>query len=96
MFCTWIYGLVATTSTRNLTGFDTDDLSEGSSNLYHTTARVNSAIDMRLTTDDLSEGSSNLYHTTARVTIVNNVSRRYSSSTATLTNANNITGTGNI
>ena len=38
-------GWALTTSTRNLTGFDTDDLSEGSSNLYHTTARVNSAID---------------------------------------------------
>ena len=42
-------GWGATTSTRNLTGFDTDDLSEGSSNLYHTTARVNSAIDSRVT-----------------------------------------------
>ena len=41
-------GWAATTSTRNLTGFDTDDLSEGSSNLYHTTARVNSAIDSRV------------------------------------------------
>ena len=42
-------GWGATTSTRNLTGFDTDDLSEGSTNLYHTTARVNSAIDSRVT-----------------------------------------------
>ena len=41
-------GWAVTTSTRNLTGFDTDDLSEGSSNLYHTTARVNSAIDSRV------------------------------------------------
>ena len=41
-------GWAATTSTRNLTGFDTDDLSEGSTNLYHTTARVNSAIDSRV------------------------------------------------
>ena len=30
--------------TRNLTGFDTDDLSEGSSNLYHTTARARAAV----------------------------------------------------
>ena len=45
MFCTWIYGLkAATTSTRNLTGFDTDDLSEGSSNLYYTDARVGTYI----------------------------------------------------
>ena len=42
-------GWAVTTSTRNLTGFNTDDLSEGSSNLYHTTARVNSAIDSRVT-----------------------------------------------
>ena len=41
-------GWAATTGTRNLTNFDTDDLSEGSSNLYHTTARVNSAIDSRV------------------------------------------------
>ena len=41
-------GWAATTSTRNLTGFDTDDLSEGSSNLYYTTSRVNSAIDSRV------------------------------------------------
>jgi len=41
-------GWAATTSTRNLTGFNTDDLSEGSSNLYYTTSRVNSAIDSRV------------------------------------------------
>ena len=49
--------------------FDTDNLDEGSSNLYHTTARVNTAFDTRLgtkTTDNLTEGSSNLYHTTGR------------------------------
>ena len=33
-------GWAVTTSTRNLTGFDTDDLSEGSSNLYFTNARA--------------------------------------------------------
>ena len=42
-------GWAVTTSTRNFTGFDTDDLSEGSTNLYHTTTRVNSAIDSRVT-----------------------------------------------
>ena len=41
-------GWAAFTNTRNLTNFDTDDLSEGSSNLYHTTTRVNSAIDSRV------------------------------------------------
>jgi len=37
------------TQTRNLTGFDTDDLSEGSTNQYYTTTRANSAIDARVT-----------------------------------------------
>ena len=55
-------------STRNLTEFTTDDLTEGSSNLYYTTTRANSDFDTRLatkTTNDLSEGS-NLYFTTSR------------------------------
>ena len=41
--------------TRNLTGFDTDDLSEGSSNLYHTTARARAAVSA---SGDLSYNSS--------------------------------------
>jgi len=48
---------------------DTDDVTEGSSNLYYTSARANADFDTRLATketDDLGEGSSNLYHTTAR------------------------------
>ena len=53
-------GWAATTGTRNLTSFDTDDLSEGSSNLYFTNARADARI-AAATTDDLSEGSSNLY-----------------------------------
>ena len=67
-------GWATTTATRNLTSFDTDDLSEGSSNLYFTNARADARI-AAATTDDLSEGSSNLYHTTARVQAVsiNNV-----------------------
>jgi len=47
---------------------DTDDVAEGSSNLYYTSARANADFDTRLATKDtgdLSEGS-NLYHTTAR------------------------------
>src|SRR5210317_786416 len=53
----------------NLSNNDTDDLSEGSTNLYYTDTRVNSAFDTRLATkdtDDLSEGSTNLYYTTTR------------------------------
>jgi len=52
---------------------DTDDLSEGSTNLYYTDARANSAFDTRLATkdsDNLSEGSSNLYFTAARANAV--------------------------
>ena len=37
------------TNARNLTGFDTDDLTEGSSNLYYTVTRANTAIDNRVT-----------------------------------------------
>ena len=58
----WIALLDETNST-------TDNLSEGSSNLYYTDARANTAFDTRLATkdtDDLSEGSTNLYYTDAR------------------------------
>ena len=47
----------------------TDNLSEGSNNLYHTNTRVNSLFDTRLATKDtgdLTEGT-NLYHTNDRV-----------------------------
>ena len=48
---------------------DTDDLSEGTTNLYYTSARANADFDTKLAgayTDDLSEGSTNLYFTDAR------------------------------
>ena len=47
----------------------TNDLSEGSNNLYYTVARSDSDFDKNLdsaTTDKLSEGSTNLYYTVAR------------------------------
>ena len=53
------------TNTRNYTGVDTDDVSEGSSNLYFTNARADARI-AAADTDNLSEGSSNLYFTNAR------------------------------
>ena len=40
------------TNTRNLTGFDTDDLSEGSSNLYFTNARADARITNALKDED--------------------------------------------
>ena len=48
---------------------DTDDITEGSSNLFYTVARANSAIDAKFSsndTDNLSEGSTNLYYTNSR------------------------------
>ena len=92
-------GWAATTSTRSLFGFDTDDLSEGSSNLYYTNARFDTRFSAK-NTDNLSEGSSNLYHTTARVQAVsiNNVVEDTSPQLGGNLdlNSNNITGTGNI
>ena len=92
-------GWAATTSTRNLTGFDTDDLSEGSSNLYFTNARADARISAA-NTDDLSEGSTNLYYTDARAQAVsiNNVVEDTSPQLGGNLdlNSNNITGTGDI
>ena len=92
-------GWAATTSTRSLFGFDTDDLSEGSSNLYYTNARFDTRFSAK-NTDNLSEGSSNLYHTTARVQAVsiNNVVEDTSPQLGGNLdlNSNNITGTGDI
>jgi hypothetical protein len=47
---------------------NTDSLAEGSTNLYYTTARANSAIDAKMTTTDvLPEGTTNRYFTESRV-----------------------------
>ena len=48
----------------DISNHDTDDLAEGASNLYYTTARFDSAFSGK-TTSDLTEGT-NLYYTTAR------------------------------
>jgi hypothetical protein len=53
----------------NLSNNTTDDLAEGSTNLYYTSARANADFDTRLATkdtDDVSEGATNLYYTDAR------------------------------
>jgi len=44
----------------------TDNLTEGSSNLYYTNTRFDNRLGTK-TTDDLSEGSTNLYYTSTRV-----------------------------
>lgn len=57
------------TITGNILTATTDQLSEGSTNLYYRTDRVDSDFDASIatrTTDNLSEGSTNLYYTTAR------------------------------
>ena len=72
-----------TVSTSNLTSIDTDDVSEGSTNLYYTDARARGAVSAAGSlsynsstgvfsftqgdTDTVSEGSTNLYYTDARV-----------------------------
>jgi hypothetical protein len=48
------------------TSKDTDDLSEGTTNLYYTNARADARI-AAADTDDLSEGTTNLYFTDERV-----------------------------
>lgn len=64
----WTYNDASNTLTGNvtLTPFDTDDLTEGSSNLYWTQTRFDTAFALK-TTDDLSEGSTNRYFTNERV-----------------------------
>ena len=44
---------------------DTDDVSEGATNLYYTNARFDTQLGTK-DTDDLSEGATNLYYTNAR------------------------------
>lgn len=57
-----VYNFVAENGVADST---TDDLTEGSNNLYYTDARVQSVISAS-DTDDLSEGATNLYYTDAR------------------------------
>ena len=53
----------------DISNFNTDSLSEGSTNLYYTTTRADADFDTRIATkntDNLSEGSTNLYFTNTR------------------------------
>ncbi|MDA8928878.1 tail fiber domain-containing protein [Gammaproteobacteria bacterium] len=58
-------GVESVNSATGVVTLDTDDISEGSTNLYFTDARADARI-AAADTDDLSEGSTNLYFTTAR------------------------------
>ena len=72
--------------TRNFTGLTTDNLTEGSTNLYYTTTRQNTDFDTRLatkSTTNLTEGT-NLYYTNARA------DARIAA--ANLSDLNNVTG----
>jgi hypothetical protein len=78
---------------------DSDDISEGGTNLFHTTARARAAISAtgsltynsgtgvisytQSDTDGVSEGSSNLYHTSARVRAAISVSGSLSYNSST-------------
>jgi hypothetical protein len=50
----------------DFTEFDTDDIDEGSTNLYYTDQRVDDYINASIDTDDVSEGEANLYFTDER------------------------------
>lgn len=58
-----VYNFVAENGVADST---TDDLTEGSTNLYYTDARVDSYVSGSMSTDDLSEGSLNLYYSDTR------------------------------
>ena len=62
-------------ATLRINAATTDNIAEGSANLYYTDARADARI-AAATTDDLSEGSTNLYYTDARAQAVsiNNLS----------------------
>ena len=100
-------GWAVTTSTRNLTGFDTDDLSEGSTNLYFTNARADARITNALKDED-NMASNSATHVPSQQSV-----KAYVDATVAATNelvedsspqlganldlnSNNITGTGDI
>ena len=63
---TFTINATATGSGYDLSANDTDDLAEGTNNLYYTTTRFDTRLATK-TTDDLNEGASNLYYTNQRV-----------------------------
>jgi hypothetical protein len=61
-----IGGSVSEAITAAIDALDTDDIEEGSNNLYYTDARVDTYVSGSMSTDDLSEGATNLYFTDER------------------------------
>ena len=69
---TEVDGDLVITAENGVADSDTDDLSEGTTNLYFTTSRAVGAVEAALaadeiTTDDISEGTTNLYFTVEKV-----------------------------
>ena len=66
---TGVFSYTTPNTIASLGNHDTDDLAEGTNNLYFTSARSTAQFNTDLAasdTDDLSEGTTNLYYTTAR------------------------------
>ena len=59
-------GLNGTEFSIDFTEFNTNDITEGTTNLYFTDQRAQDAVTNNLTTDDLDEGTVNLYFTSQR------------------------------
>ena len=81
------------TGTRNFTGLTTDNITEGSTNLYYTDARVDTRFDTRLatkSTTNLTEGT-NLYYTNARAD-----ARIQAANLSDLNNVTGVPSTGQI
>ena len=79
--------------TRNFTGLTSDNLTEGSTNLYYTNARVDTRFDTRLatkSTTNLTEGT-NLYFTNARAD-----ARIQAANLSDLNNVTGVPSTGQI
>ena len=67
---TWVQfglsgGVISVNGQTGVVSLDTDDITEGGTNLYYTDARFDTRLGTK-TTDNLSEGATNLYFTTAR------------------------------
>ena len=65
---TEVDGDLVITAENGVADATTDDLDEGTLNLYFTSQRAQDAVTNNLTTDDLDEGTVNLYFTAQRVT----------------------------
>ena len=84
----------------DFTGFDTDNITEGTTNLYYTDARADARVNLQTganldlsnkSTSDLSEGT-NLYYTDARVSANSSVSANTAKNSYPTADANKLSG----